>query len=215
MVSVGHMTRRDAKDKSGGGGAGERVVIASLEEFCAIPGVPSFPTVRKLIQNNPDFPAKAGTNGKAYQIDVAKGIAWLQAQEESRVEEQRRHAEEVKQFGLELLGDGAATDLQQVGLTADERKKLLEEEFFAIKVREKRGELIRRAEIEAAASDVIVTDARRRSTFMSRLAKRVELTREQIAAGEALMDMDRKAFASDIERLAETDHVDAASGAVT
>lgn len=209
------MARRRTGATGGDQVAAERVVIASLEEFCAIPGVPSQPTVKRFIQSNPDFPAKPGTNGKAYQIDVAKGIAWLQAQEDARVEEQRRHAEEVKQFGLELLGEGAAADLQQPGLSAQERKVLIEEELIAIKVAERRRELIRKAEIEQAASDVIVTDARRRATFMSRLGKRVELTREIIAAGEALMDMDRKAFAAEIERLAETDNADAATGADT
>lgn len=188
-------------------------LIASLAEFAAIPGVPSQVTLRQLIRDNPDFPAKPGTNGVAYEIDVAEGIAWLKAREERRVAAEREHAEAVKQMGLALLGDDAAANVDQAGLAPSERKALLEEEFFAIKVAEKRGELIRKAEIEAAISDVLVRDVQRRATFMARLGKRVELSREVIAAGEALMEADRRAFAAALERLTESTDADAATGA--
>lgn len=189
-------------------------LIASLAEFAAIPGVPSEVTLRKLIKENPDFPAKPGTNGVAYEIDVQEGIAWLKARDEQRIADEREHADKVMQLGLELLGDGAATDLGQTGLSVTERKALLEEEFHAIKVAEKRGDLIRKSDVEAALADMIVSDARIRSTFMARLGKRVELTREQIAAGEALMDADRKTFAASLEALTEQEiDVDAANGA--
>jgi hypothetical protein len=187
-------------------------LIASLAEFAAIPGVPSEPTLRRLIKDNPDFPANPGTNGVAYEIDVAAGVAWLKEREAKRVQVERDHAEKVRQLGLELLGEGAAADVSQVGLSAEERRKLLEEEFYAIKVAEKRGELIRKADIEAAISDVLVADARRRSSFMTRLAKRVSLTRDQLAAAEELMDFDRRQFAAALKGLTETSDVDAATG---
>lgn len=186
-------------------------LIASLAEFAAIPGVPSEVTLRKIIKENPDFPAKPGTNGVAYEIDTAAAIEWLQARDERRIAEEREHAAAVKQLGLELLGDKAATDIDRA-ITPGERRELLEEEFYAIKVAEKRGELIRKAEIEAAIADVLVTDARRRATFMARLAKRVDLDRGQIAAGEALMDSDRRAFAQELQGLMEQSDADAASG---
>lgn len=187
-------------------------LIASLGEFAAIPGVPSEPTLRRLIKENPDFPANPGTNGQAYEIDVAAGVAWLKAREAKRVQSERDHAERVRQLGLELLGEGAAADVSQVGLSADERRKLLEEEFYAIKVAEKRGELIRKIEIEAAISDVLVADAQRRASFMTRLAKRVNLTREQLAAAEELIDYDRRQFAAALKGLTENDDADAAGG---
>lgn len=190
-------------------------LIASLAEFAAIPGVPSEVTLRKLIKDHADFPAKPGKNGVAYEIDVERGIAWLKAREATELAAKRAHAEQVRQFGLELLGDGAAAEIGQAGLSAAERKQLLEEEFYAIKVAEKRGDLIRKADVEAAIADVLATDARRRATFMARLGKRVDLTREQIAAGEALMDADRKAYAAALERLTDTTDADAAHGAVT
>jgi hypothetical protein len=188
-------------------------LLASLEEFARIPGVPSQPTLRQLIKDNPDFPATPGTNGRAYEIDVRAAVEWLKARDERRIAAERAHADAVRQLGLELLGSDAAADVDQAGLSANERKALLEEEFYAIKVAEKRGELIRKAEIEAVIADVLVRDAQRRATFMARLGKRVELTREQVAAGEALSDADRRAFASALERLTETTDADAATGA--
>lgn len=190
----------------------ETPLIASLAEFAAIPGVPSEVTLRRLIKDNPDFPANPGTNGVAYEIDVAAGVAWLKEREAKRIQLERDHAEKVRQLGLELLGESAAADIERAGLSADERRKLLEEEFYAIKVAEKRGELIRKGDIEAAISDVIVADARRRATFMGRLAKRVTLGREQIAAGQELMDHDRRQFAASLERLTESKDADAATG---
>ena len=83
-------------------------LIASLAEFAAIPGVPSEVTLRRLIKDNPDFPAKPGTNGVAYEIDVEAGCAWLKDREARRVQAERDHAEQVRQLGLELLGEGAA-----------------------------------------------------------------------------------------------------------
>jgi hypothetical protein len=187
-------------------------LIASLCEFAAIPGVPSEPILRKLIRENPDFPANPGTNGQAYEIDVAAGIAWLKEREAKRVQGEREHAEKVRQLGLELLGEGAAADVSQAGLSIDERKKLLEEEFYAIKVAEKRGELIRKADIEAAIVDVLATDAQRRGDFMARLAKRVNLTREQIAAAQELLEYDRRQFAAALKGVTETRDADAAGG---
>ena len=60
-------------------------ITASLAEFAAIPGVPSQVTLRQLIKDNPDFPAKPGTNGVAYEIDVASAIAWVKARDEKRI----------------------------------------------------------------------------------------------------------------------------------
>ena len=187
-------------------------LTASLAEFAAIPGVPSEPTLRRLIKDNPDFPAVPGTNGVAYEIEVRAGVEWLKAREAKRVAAERAHAEQVRQLGLELLGADAAADVSQAGLSIDERKKLLEEEFYAIKVAEKRGELIRKADVEAAIVDVLATDAKRRREFMARLAKLVNLTREQIAAAEPLIEHDCRQFAAALKGVLETDDADAAGG---
>lgn len=187
-------------------------LIVTLAEFCAQPGLPSEPVMRKLIRENPDFPATIGANGVPYGIDLAAGIAWIKERDAKRIEAQRQRAEEVRQQALDLLGEDAATNLGQEGLSIDERRKLLEEEFFRLKVAEKRGELIRKADIETAIVDVLATDAKRRREFMVRLAKLVNLSREQIAAAEELIEHDCRQFAAALKGLTETEDADAAGG---
>lgn len=173
----------------------------TLEEFAALDGVPGRDVLRRMIRDNPDFPATPGSNGVAYQIDVAAAIEWLRNRDERRRAEDEDRAVSARQLALEMLGADAAADIDR-GASPSERKALLEEEFYAIKVAEKRSELIRKADIESAIASVLVADARQRSNFMSRLAKRVSLTREQLAAGEAMMDQDRRQFAAALEALA-------------
>lgn len=187
--------------------ADDEKMTVTLEEFCALDGTPARDTLRRLIKDNPDFPAKPGTNGVAYEIDTAAAIEWLKGRKERAEAEQRERAARVKQFALDLLGEEAASDLDGPLSTA-ERQALLQEEFLRIKVAEKRGELISKASIEAAAAQVLTVDARRRETFIARLAKRVELTREQIAEGEALMDSDRREFVAELQDLFAADGSD-------
>lgn len=175
-------------------------VTVTLEEFAKLDGIPGRDTLRRLIKENEDFPAKTGSNGVAYEIDLAAGIEWFRAREARREAELAERAEAARQLALDMLGEAAATDIDR-GKSSSERKKLLEEEFYAIKVGEKRRELIRKDSIEAAIADVIAKDVRARSTFMARLGKRVELTRDQIAAGEAMIAADSRAFADALERL--------------
>lgn len=179
-------------------------VTLTLEEFAKIEGVPGRDTLRRLIRDNPDFPASVGKNGVAYAVDVEAGIRWLQEREARRAAEEAERSEAARELALGLLGEASATNLATSN-SAAERKAILEEEFYAIKVAEKRRELIRKADVEAAIADVIVADVRQRATFMARLARRVELTREQIVAGEAIMDADRKKFAAALENLTAED----------
>lgn len=177
----------------------ERLTM-TLEEFAAIEGVPGRDVLRRIIRDNADFPATPGSNGVAYQIDVAAAIEWLKGRDERRRAEEEERAASARQLALEMLGTDAAADVDR-GSSASERKALLEEEFYAIKVAEKRGELIRKDSIEAAISDVLVADAQRRASFITRLAKRVNLSREQLAAAEELIDLDRRQFAAALQAL--------------
>lgn len=175
----------------------------TLEEFAALDGVPGRDVLRRMIKDNPDFPAKPGSNGVAYEIDVELAIEWLRTRDDRRRVDEEERAAAARQLALDMLGSDAAANLDR-GSSASERKALLEEEFYAIKVAEKRGELIRKDSIEAAISNVLVVDARSRTSFMGRLAKRATLSREAIAAGEALMAHDMKQFAQALVALAET-----------
>ena len=179
--------------------------------------MPSEATLRKLIRDEPGFVERAvvsiGKNGVAYEIDVEAAVTWLQGHEEEKRAAARARSEEVRQFALELLGPGSSAENGESGLSAAERRALLEEEIVAIKLAEKRGELVRKDSVEAALSTVIVKDAQRRSSFSARLAKRIDLPRDIAAAIDALQDHDRRQFAGELEKLSETAHADAAPGA--
>ncbi len=177
----------------------ERLTM-TLEEFAAIEGIPGRDVLRRIIRDNPDFPATPGTNGVAYQIDVAAAVEWLKARDERRRADEEGRAAAARQLALDMLGSDAVADINQ-SASPSERKALLEEEFYAIKVAEKRGELIRKASVEAAIADVLAIDAKRRIEFVSRLSKVISLTREQITEAERLSEMDRQQLAAALQSL--------------
>jgi hypothetical protein len=180
-------------------------VLVQLGELAALPGMPVEATLRKIIRDHADFPVVSrGKNGVAYEIDLERAVQWFKDNEEKRLQAQRERADELQQFAFDLLGADAASDQSQKGLTAAERKALYEEELLATKLAERKGELIRKASVEEALAALIVKDAQRRSNFSARLAKRIELPRDMIIAIDALMEIDRKAFAADLETMSET-----------
>jgi hypothetical protein len=174
----------------------------TLEEFAALDGVPGRDVLRRIIKDNDDFPATPGTNGVAYQIDVAAAIEWLRSRDDRRRAAEEQRAAAARQLALDMLGADAVSNVDR-GSTPSERKALLEEEFYAIKVAEKRGELIRKDSIEGAIADVLSTDAQQRRSFVARLAKRLSLTREQLHEAELMMEQDRRQFAAALNSLAE------------
>jgi len=194
----------------------ERRVIGTLGDLAAVPGMPSEPTLRKMIRENPDFPLiSQGKNGVAYEIDVEAAVAWIKARAEEERAAARARSEEVRQFALDLLGADAASDQVNAGLSPSERQALLQEELLAIKLAERRGELIRKASVEDAVAAVLTLFRDRGRTFSTRLAKRMDLPRETIAAIDALVDQDLRMIADEMERICEVQpgHVDAANGA--
>jgi phage terminase Nu1 subunit (DNA packaging protein) len=192
---------------------GDAARIVSLGELAVVVDLTE-PTLRKLIKENRDFPVLSfGRNGVAYEFDATAVAAWIAAREATINEAQRARSDEVQQFRLDLLGADSASAQAKEGLSPSERKQLMEEELVAIKLAERKGDLIRKASVDAAIEAVIVKDAQRRGSFAARLSKRIELPREIIAAVEVLMDLDRKAFARELVELGEQAHADAAPGA--
>lgn len=188
-------------------------VLVQLGELAAVPGMPSEATLRKLVRENDDFPVVSrGKNGVAYEIDLERAVQWIRDNEEKKLQAQRERQDEVRQFAMDFLGPDAASDQGQSGLSAAERKQLLEEELVAIKLAERKGELIRKASIESALATVLIKDAQRRSSFSQRLAKRIDLPRDVIAAIDAMQEFDRESFARELEQISEIDDADAATG---
>lgn len=177
-------------------------MVGSLGELEAMPGMPSIPTLKKMIAEHHDFPVlKRGTNGVAYEFDLAEAHQFVCGVREREEAEARSRAVEVRQLGLSLLGGQSLASPAEVGLSPSERKALLEEELVAIKVAEKRGLLIDKASVEEAVSSFLVRLDQSRRSFTARLTKRVELDREQIAAIEAVMRQDQVSLAGEMERL--------------
>lgn len=165
----------------------------------AATGLASEPTLRKWISAQPDqdWIIKRGSNGDAYEIDIPGAVTAWRAEEERKTEEARRRAEDLKQFGLDLglsePAHGAA------GFSIAERKALLEEELVAIKLAEKRRELVPRLVVEATIGDVLARFRQRGATFAARLAKRIDLTRDQLTAIEKLVLADQVELANMME----------------
>lgn len=169
-----------------------------------MPGMPSEPTLRKMIDEHAEFPIRArGKNGVSYEIDLVEAAAFVTGLRNAEEEKLRARSATIRQLGLDLLGGDSVAADDGVALTPAERKALLEEELVAIKVAERRGELIRKASIEAALAAFMVRLQRKGESFSARLGRRIELTRDQIAAIDAMMRQDMREQADELERLAQ------------
>lgn len=184
-------------------------MIGSLAELASLPGMPSEPTIRKLIEKHSDFPIlKRGKNGDAYEFDLGVAAQFILGLREKENEEARSRAEEVRQFGLDLLGpDAVALDASQVGLSAKERKDLLEEELVAIKLAKERRELVRKVSVEAALAEFLIWLGQRQSNFSARLAKRADVPRDVLLAVDRLMEADRAEIAARMEQMKDAGDV--------
>ena len=181
----------------------------SLGDLAMMPGMPSEPTLRKLITERPDFPLiSRGTNGVAYEIDLEAAFAFVQGLEaEKRAAIEARNAE-IRQLGFELLGnDAASASATNAALSSDDRRRLLEEELAAIRVAERRRELVRKAQVISAVGDLILFIAEKQKTLADRLGKRAHAAREVLDALDRLVEQDRRDIAARMERA-----VDAFSG---
>lgn len=157
----------------------------------AATGLASEPTLRKWIAAEPDqaWIIKRGSNGDAYEIDIEGAVIAFREKEERAAQVARDRADQIKQFALEL-GIGGADQEQGAPLSIAERKQLLEEELVAIKLAEKRGELVSFASAVGAFGDVLVRFRQLGQTFAARMAKKLDLTRDQIAAIELQVEAD-------------------------
>lgn len=180
----------------------DRVVLGKLHELAELPGMPSEPVLRRLIRDNMDFPVvSTGTNGRAYEIDIAAAVLWVRNHEEAKRQAERDRGEELRQLSMDLLGPDAASNVAQAGLSPAERKALLEEELIATKLAERRGELVRKESVEAAFTAVFDLLGQQRRGLAARLAKRSDLSRKQQTLIEELLDRDLDELAAKFEEM--------------
>lgn len=195
-------------------------MIGNLSELAAMPGMPSEPTIKKLIDENPEtedspgFPIiTRGDRGVAWEIDLVAAATFIRDLQRKAEEKARARAAEVNQLGLDLLGaDAASLRTNRVELTSADRRALMEEELVAIRLAEKRGELIRKDEAERALSTLAVAFTDRLSSLVARAAKRMDLPRELQVQLQRVIDGDRAWIADQLDRthVASTDQRDPA-----
>ena len=177
-------------------------MIGSLAELVSMPGMPSEPTLRKLIAENEDFPVLSrGKNGQAYEFDLVEAAKYVRRLRERDEEIARERAKQVRQLGLDLLGPDHVVAPEQVGMSPAERRALMEEEYAATKLAALRGELVRKATVEAAIVSVLSLIAKQGKSFSGRLSKRTDLTRDQINLIDKMMKDDLTALANKLEEM--------------
>lgn len=172
-------------------------MLGNLADLVAT-GIASEPTLRKWLkdQRDCDWIKKRGSNGDAYELDIAGAVAAWRAKEQEKAEAERLKSEALGQMALDM---GLAPASGPVISIAD-RKALIDEEIAAMKLGQLRLELVPVASVEAAFGDILARYGQRAATFAARLAKKIDLSREQIAAIETLRAADQSWFAAQMEQ---------------
>lgn len=187
-------------------------MLGNLADLAAT-GLASEPTLRNWIKSQPDQPwiIKRGSNGDAYEIDIPGAITAWKGEEARKTEEARQRTNDLQQMGFDL-GVGAQSQAM-AGFSVKERMALLEEELVAIKLAKERRELIRFVEVEAVIGDALAHFRQRGDSFAARLGKRIDLTRDQIAAIDRLIRSDQAELADMMENWRPTGGDDAFAAA--
>lgn len=172
-------------------------MLGSLADLVAT-GIASEPTLRKWLkeQGDCDWIKKRGSNGDAYEIDIPGAIAAWKGKEADKIEADRLKSELLGQMAMDL---GLAPQTGPSVSIAD-RKALIDEEIAAMKLGQMRRDLVAVASVEAAFGDILARYAQRASTFAARLAKKIDLSREQITAIETQRAADQTWFADQMEK---------------
>ena len=116
------------------------------------------PTVRAWIKD-PDDPCpvvKMGGNGVPYELDLRAVAAWKRARDERRQALSEEQAARDAQLAMDLLGDDMLPDGDGADagpMSARQRADYLRAEMDKVKLAEKRGELVRAADVRAVLSE--------------------------------------------------------------
>ncbi|MCZ4340585.1 hypothetical protein O4H52_03130 [Sphingomonadaceae bacterium G21617-S1] len=191
-------------------------LIGNLKELSELhPDMPSEPTIKKLIDENEDFPIiTRGDRGVPWEIDLGAAALFIRDLRRKEEEAARARAGAVRQFGFDLLGpDAASAQPDRPELTAKDQAALIEAEIAAIKLGVLRGDFVRRSEVEQALGHLGATTQQRLLTLADRTSKKMTLSREQQATLQKIVEGDLGWIADQLEKLgnaASTDQGDPA-----
>ena len=176
---------------------GNLVELASL-------GIASEPTLRRWLDDKPEDTAwiiKRGTGkGDPYEIDLEGALDEWKSDQEKKADGDRARSASLKQLSLDM-GLSEAAKASDNSISFKEQQALLEIEVTAIKLGKLRGDLVPVAVVQAAIGDMFIAISQRGSSFSGRLAKKIDLTREQLNAIDAMMRQDHVLLADELERM--------------
>ena len=165
-------------------------LIGSLGDLAAMAGMPSEPTIKRMIDADPEFPVLSrGTNGRAWEFDLQAAWQYIRDCQEREEANARAHREAVAQLGFDLLGQGALVeDVEVLTLSPQEQNAALNAEYLRTKMAEKRRSLVPVREIAAGLSEDLVFISDFGRGFSGRCAKRATFSREQLNVIDQVMD---------------------------
>ena len=165
-------------------------LIGSLGDLANMAGMPSEPTIKRMIDADPEFPVLSrGTNGRAWEFDLQAAWQYVRDCQERDEANARAHREAVAQLGFDLLGQGALVeDVEVLTLSPQEQNAALNAEYLRTKMAEKRRSLVPVREIAAGLSEDLVFISDFGRAFSGRCAKRATFSREQLNVIDQVMD---------------------------
>jgi len=177
-------------------------MLGMLSELAALAGMPSEPTLRKMIREDPDFQGivKRGSNGDAYEIDIPVAVAYIMGLEAKKAAAIVARQQDLAQVAMDL---GLSASAPTPGLTLADRKAMLEEEVVALKLSRMRGELVSKASVEATIGQLLVWFQQQGASFSARLAKRADVPRALQIEIDRMVEADQAALARRMQSLAE------------
>lgn len=178
-------------------------LIGSLGDLANMAGMPSEPTIKRMIDADPEFPVLSrGTNGRAWEFDLKAAWQYIRECQERDEANARAHREAVAQLGFDLLGEGALVDdVQVLTLSPQEQNAALNAEYLRTKMAEKRRSLVPVSEIASGLAEDLVFISDFGRAFSGRCAKRATFSREQMNVIDQVMDEFLSGIANRFEEL--------------
>lgn len=130
----------------------------------------------------------AGTNGRSYEFRLSLAFAWA-AERKAREDAGRQRAESAAaQLRLALLGEDGGGAEDRARLSPREQRDLIDVERAWMAAAEARRDLIRRRDVTVGISEVWSGLRDRLDALPDMIARRLDLTGEEIEAVEQVCD---------------------------
>ena len=170
-------------------------LIVNLDEFSDLCGVTA-ETMRvhiRGVEGNPAWLIERGDRGRGYKIEAEGGVAWWKAKRDADDLASAERQAELQQMRLDLLGD-AAESPEALSLSGRQRRDEIEAAMARLKLRRQMGELVERAELEAAGVTAAIELRRRLLLVPAEFAAEAGLPPEDVKPLRAMLERAINAF---------------------